>query len=162
MQSKEPLKMPTMIPSILPIVFLPPDEFEEIRIEESVDADNELPYRVEFDGVFVAYGIRGVMGACRVEPISSTADGRVAQLRKTNRKCDVCENFQPDVEVAVETEDNETLVGYICNECFEQHINAQAKVAHAERQREDADVMRKAREIKKRERSNRRRSRKRN
>jgi len=152
---------PVMMPSVLPIVFLPPQEFDEVREESEPDVNHDLPYRVEHDGVWIGYGIRGEMGACVVEPIANTDTGRVAQVRKTNRNCDTCERFKPDVEVVVPLDTGETMVGYICNECFEEHVNAQATIAHDERQREDQAVLKRARAIKKRERQNRRRSRKR-
>jgi len=149
-----------MIPSILPLKFLHPDEFDAIPVEERADVNNDLPYRVEHENddgstVWIGYGIREVLGACRVEPISLTPKGRLDQVRRAGRLCDTCQKWAPDKEVVCE-ELGETMVGYICNECYEEAINATQAANRVEQLKNERKSRSDLKARRKREKANRR------
>ena len=126
-----------------------------------------LPYKVagrnaDDSITWVGYGIRETIGPCRIEPISSTPEGRLKQLKESGRLCDTCERWAPDHEVMIDIEDElqpdkeQTLVGYVCNECFEEGLDARKKAGVAEQAREASKIKQKMRAIKKAERKRRR------
>lgn len=149
-----------LLPAVLPVTFLPLDEFEALRHEDFPSEEHELPYKVPVINpngcpVVIGYGIRDDI-PCRIEPIAGTPEGRVLQMKQTGRKCDTCENFPPDHEMIVEHDFETTLLGYICNECFDGVLQMKKKKGVAEAQQEAASIKNKMRAIKKAERSRRR------
>jgi len=153
-----------ILPAVLPWLFIPADEFVGIREEAFPNHNHALPYKVLAIGpdrvpLYVGYGVHEEGRPCHLEPIAGTPDARCEQLRRAGRKCDTCEEFDPYHEMIVEREDGTTLVGYICNECFQEVLDMRKKKGFAEQQQEAARIKSKMRAIKKAERKRRRRGR---
>jgi len=156
-----PIGSMPILPSVLPITFLPPSDFAEIQEFDFPCETHPMPYKVlavspNNQPTYVGYGIRETVGPCRIEPIHATADGRCEQLRRAGRKCDICEEFDPYHEVIVDGDDDETLVGYVCNDCMEEALTLRKKRGIAQQEREKQAMKKKMRAIKKAERQRRR------